>query len=122
VSAPDRAAWIAAVRKVLDILEADPLLPLPFVNLGQVRWTLYGDRATPQKLAALEKALPCEFTGGMSVSTRDFYELRGEIGGVGIVIEAWAEFVAKRTVTGTRTVEDVEWVRLPAEPESGERA
>jgi hypothetical protein len=119
VTAPDRAALIAVVRQVLDIVEADPSLPLPFINFNRIGWTLYGERATPQKLAALENALPCEFTSGMSGEARQFFELRGEIGGVPVVVEAWAESVAEKRVTGTTTTDVVEWVRLPASPEGG---
>lgn len=119
---PDRAAWLAVVRQVLDIVEADPSLPLPFVGADRVFWSLYGERATPRKLAALECALPCEFTGGMSDAAKGMFELRGEIGGIPVLIDAWAESVAERKVTGVTTVEQVEWVRLPADPESGERA
>lgn len=122
MSTPDRAAWFAAAREVLGIVEADSSLPLPFIAAGGISWGLHGGNATPAKLAALEASLPCEFTEGVSGEDGQYFRLSGEVGGVPVVIDAWASSVAERKVTGTAVTEAVGWVRKPAGPESGERA
>jgi hypothetical protein len=118
MSAPDRAAFLAACRTVLDVAEADESLPLPTLTSSRIRFSLYG--AWPVRLmAALEAALPCEFTGGTDPEHPDEYLLSGEIGGVPVQVVAFATDVAERKITGITTVETVEWVRLPA-PEQNE--
>lgn len=114
MTAPGRAAWITACRQVLNVLDANPALPLPFMGLGTgIRWTLYVEHSTPAVLAAMERALPCELTGGIS-EDGTWYELRGAIDGLPVLITALAEQVTERRVVGTQVTEQVEWVRLPA--------
>jgi hypothetical protein len=125
MSATDRAARIAVFRQVLDIMEADESLPLPFLGT-RIAWSLYA--AGNARLAArIEAALPCELTGAPAAGNEARYALTGEIGGIAVVIEAWTSDMAEKRVTGTRTaeVDVVEWVRLPVQdetPESGTQA
>jgi hypothetical protein len=119
----DRAAYIAGMRQLLDALEADPELPLP-MDGHQTPLTFslrvgHGRDAVPKIMAALEAALPGDLAVSIDDGSMPTYALRGRVfGSVSIEITAWAGEVAEKRVTGTRTVEDVEWVRLPAGPEA----
>jgi len=115
--APGRAAVIAAWRAVLDALEPHESLPMPVFGSGRAVFHLYGTVAQGQ-MAALEEALPCEFTESISDEARDdpWFRLTGEIGGVPVVITAQAALVADKQVIGRHVVEDVGWVRKPLEP------
>lgn len=118
----ERAAWIAGMRQLLDALEANPDLPLPMdgVSLSLLfsLKTLFRGDDTRKAMAALEAALPAEYAVTVEESRMPAYKLEGlAFGAVKVEISAYAEYVAERRVIGTRTVEDVEWVRLPAEPE-----
>jgi hypothetical protein len=120
MSAPGRDTEVLAVfRQVLDIVEAGAL-PVPDLAPAVITWYLPGrPERVRREMAALEAALPCEFTGGVNPKDDSHYRLTGAIGGIPVVIGARAESVAEKRVTGTRVVEDVEWRRLPAGTESG---
>lgn len=110
-----RAMTIAAWREVLRIAGAHPELPLPSLRAsdGSVHYALHGYRTeAPALLAAIEAALPCEMTF-RGVTADDRYDLTGDIGGVPVVISAYAPDVADQRVTGehTQVVKEVEWVR-----------
>lgn len=115
MSAPGRAALLAAYQYAIDVAKADGRVPLPVLGAGRVTFWVPAENA-PAVLAALEGAYPAEFTAYWGEKTLD---LRGEYAGVPVIISAHAEDVAERKVTGTRMapVEVVEWVRLPAGPE-----
>lgn len=49
-SLPDRAAWIAGMRAVLDMLEADPEIPLPHGAAAPVKF--YVPAAAAEAIAA----------------------------------------------------------------------
>jgi hypothetical protein len=125
VSAPDRAAWFAAIREALDIAEAHPGILLPEINTSaysaaNVTWWLRGKDAA-RDMATLEAALDCELTASArQLNGTDRYELRGILGGLAVVVSAPAVLVARQKVTGTRTENVVEWDRLPAEDEAPE--
>jgi hypothetical protein len=130
VSAPDRAAWLAAIREALGIAEAHPGIPLPEINTsayspGNVTWWLRGDDAA-RDMATLEAALASSGCV-LAASTRqlngtDRYELRGTLRGLTVAVSAPAVLVAEQKVTGTRTENVVEWVRRTGGPENGENA
>lgn len=119
----DRAARIAALRAVLTLAEDHPEIPLPEISTysrSNISWYL-PSRDAAWQMGRLEQVLDCELTASASrIGDRDRYELKGTLGGLTVMISAPAELVAERRVTGTRTVEDVDWVRLPADPESGD--
>ena len=124
----DRAGWIAGMRQLLDILEADPELYAP--GPGRA-WPLtidigYMVANEAAQVAAWEQALgvPLEQhlrAGGGEEDTRDgpYFDLDGMLGGLRIRIRARLDQVAERRVLGTRVIEDVEWVRLTAEDPAG---
>jgi len=123
----DRAAYIADMRRLMDILEANPDLPLPGSGSGHPFILSMPFGAVPAHLAAWEAALGIPLTahirGGLGEPDSDdgtYYDLEGQVEGLKIVIRAWRDEAVERRVTGTRTVETVEWVRLPAEPEAAD--
>jgi hypothetical protein len=123
----ERAAHVAALKKVIAIAARYMEIPLPEISTypgtDNVHWSLWGNSAARQ-MAVLEEALDCELTPAarQASSGRDYYELKGTLGGLAVTVSAPAELVAERKVTGTTVTEVVEWVRLPADPESGEHA
>jgi hypothetical protein len=124
MSTPEqRAAWIAGMRKLLDILEADPSLRLPEAGERQgVTFFLYASMNERKDMAALEAAIPVPFTAAIPDPDKPMpeYILTGDMDGLTVVIKSYANYVAERHVIGTRTVEDVEWVRLPAVDDEAE--
>lgn len=114
MTAPDRAEVIAVHRRVLDLTESNPQVPLPYLRPDGVHWYVTAERRPAAAMAAIEAALPCEMTGSVEGGK---YLLSGVLAGVAVEVEAYAADVADRKVTGTRVVEDVEWVRKPAEPQ-----
>lgn len=123
MSSPDqRAGWISGMRTLLDILEANPELPLPSAGSSYPLHlpVPYGrDRAV---LAMWERALPVQLTahirdGGSEVDVKDgnYYDLDGDLDGLKVRARAHTDHVAEKRVTGTTTVETVEWVRFPTE-------
>lgn len=114
MTAPDRAQVLAAWRRVLDIVEAHPDLPLPYLRPTGIYWYVTAESRPAQALAAIEAVLPCEMTG---TASGDKYLLSGELDGLPVVIEAFASDVAEQRVTGTEVIETREWVRKPVEPQ-----
>lgn len=117
MSTPDRAAFLAGMRKLLDLLEAHPGLPLPAIVGGTATWHIYNGQ---REVLAVEEMLAVPLTGGIDPENDTYYVLSGDLDGMPVQIRAWAGDVAERRVAGTRVVEDVEWVRLPALPEARE--
>lgn len=122
MSAPDRAAWIAALKDILAMLDADPGIPMASImsSLNQVEWWLSPGDETARMMARIEAALPCEMTGAIDPKDATYYRLSGDLHGVPVRVIARADHVAERTVTGTVTTEVVEWTRKPVEPETAE--
>jgi hypothetical protein len=124
VSTPeDRAARIADVRTLLDTLEADESLPLPgeLTHLGFMFRAGRGvadAQETRRQLAALESAIPAEFSGH-SDGTGDWAVEGVMPGGVKVQILAYARYVT-REVTTVRETEVTELVRLPVQDETTE--
>ena len=119
----ERSARIADAQALLDLLKADDSLPLPSEMLNLGFYFRADGRAAEarRRLAALEAAIPAEFGPGYEDASS--WVIDGVMpGGVKVKLKAWARDVVEKKVTGTRVVEDVEWVRLPVEsgPGSGE--
>lgn len=125
MTALDRVAWIAVGRLILDLVETDPELPLPMFTSTGFKWGLYASPTAPV-VARIEAALPCELSGlSVLAGNEDRCVLAGVIDGIPVIVEGWTSDLAERRVTGTTVVEQVEWVRLPAQgeaPESGASA
>jgi hypothetical protein len=133
VTAPGRAARIAAIRTVLDIAGQHPEIRFPDIESVTILsryaadWWLSGDHAA-EHMAALEAALPCELHGSVDAgATRadDRWVLEGVLdGGFKVKVSAPALLVADCTVT-TEQVEHREWARKPVpadEPQEGPAA
>lgn len=111
-----RTAFIAGMRKVADILEEHPEVPLPegwWHN--PLTWRMLG--VGRRQVVALEKALKdaigAPLAGAIDPEYDNYYVLTGDLDGMPIRILAWVGDVAERKVIGTQVVEQVEWVRLP---------
>ena len=123
----DRAAWVTDLRKVLEVIGSHPDLPLPYASSDGIVFFLLdtiGSIGAPRILAdaeaALTEALGVTFTGRHGdegkTGESNYYLLEARLeNGTPLTIKAWDTSVAESRVTGTRVVEDVEWVRLPAE-------
>jgi hypothetical protein len=122
---PGRAAQLAALRKIIGVLEADPSLGFSGMYLHHNSAEFYlGDSNAPLRLAALEAAfagIAGPFTASVEPGA-DSWVSTGSVDGLPLRIRATAHAVAERKVTGVTTTDVVEWVRKPATPESGERA
>ena len=101
--AADRAARIAGLRKLADVLEDNPDLPLPHpFSHGSVDFYLQDGR---EDMQALARALPCSWVkhywDGRGTA---FFDLRGKLGGLSIHLSAHRDAVCTRVVTGQREV------------------
>ncbi len=117
----ERAARISDARALLDILDADPSLPLPH-ELGHAGFFFRAD-GTPgtarRELAALESAIPAGFDGGLADDNGDWSIFGMMRGGVKAALAARLWLVAEE-VEAPKEVVTKTWVRLPAGPESGD--
>jgi hypothetical protein len=121
----ERAARIADARALLNIVEADESLPLPSELKHLGFYFRPNDTSAPgarRELAAMEAAIPAEFDDGHADENGGDWIVTGVMpGGVKVTLHAWARDVARK-VTVVKEAEVNEWVRLPADPESGEQA
>lgn len=134
-SQEQRAAWIEAQRWLHGRLEADTALPIspdmdgaPASPHSIYLNGLYGKQAR-DALAAWEDMLRAEGTsfdgkpGSVTGASDPYYwDLEWEIFGTPMRVRFTLTQVAEKRVTGTRVVEDLEWVRLPALDENPEGA
>jgi len=140
-SSTDRSEYIAGLRALADILDADETLPLPYAGEKHSRMSIFThDR---EALVAWARAIPGTLDKSVDEGSSWFgFELRGAIRGLHVVVYGNREQVCKRIVTGehevteevpdpevlatvpkitvTKTVEDVEWVCEPFLAEVGE--
>lgn len=130
-----RAAWIAGMQTMLDLLRANPDLPVDAAGLRPT-WpyliTLQGySESTPQSLAAWESALtsagipftPAFRAGGTAdpdAANPDYYDLDASAGGLSFRVRFRLADVMERRVVDTRMVDVVEWVPLPVPDENPE--
>jgi hypothetical protein len=106
--AADRAGYIAGLRKLADVLEGHPEVPLP--SAGQTRSSamsipFYG--GTREEMAAAKRAIPVgtwskEVWDGESGSS--YFELTGRLEGLSLKLATYRDQVCTRVVTGTREV------------------
>jgi hypothetical protein len=129
VEADPRAEFAAGLRAFADLIDANPDLPLPVQD--KFEWTVWPSAVADVKaeIARIRRLLPGRFDKN---DTSDYYnskyfELRGQLRGLPLVISTYREQVCERVVVGTRavtktvpapdapmvevtvTVEDVEW-------------
>ncbi|HLK75811.1 MAG TPA: hypothetical protein VKU77_19435 [Streptosporangiaceae bacterium] len=120
-----RARWYADVRRVLSAAEACQAVPLPLVFRDRVRFALYeyspaAIRMLGDAEAELSAALHVTFSGGADEDRREYVLEAVLESGMQVQIANPASYVAEKKVTGTTVVETVEWVRLPAVPETAD--
>ena len=103
----ERALYIDGMRELMDALEANPSIPLPYQGTGMAMTFHFLMTADPRaEMAAAAVALPCdwrkvprEFDSGPA-----YLDLQGAIRGVQVTLTAFREDVCRRVVTGTREV------------------
>jgi hypothetical protein len=120
-----RAGYVAGLRMLADILEADATLPLPVHGRGlPISWSFWGDDTAKTEMARVARALP----GPKTKDYRDtYFYLSVQLSGLNVQLTAMRAAVCERVVTGVRevtvtepdpnaptvtrvdTVEDVEW-------------
>lgn len=126
MSAPDTATALAALHKVIGILEADLSLEFGgmYLTRDKAEFYLGADSGAARRLAAMEAAfegIAGPYTSGAEVGTERWLS-EGSVDGLPLDIRANLYAVAERKITGTTVTEVIGWVRKPAVPESGERA
>jgi len=120
----DRAEYIAALRKVADILEDNPQLRLPYQDSFTFHFLSDGSGAVPNMVEAAK-------CFGIDFEKRpwdNYFDLDGFVGPIKIQLSSMRDDVCKRVVTGrreivepeviytatgnmvTRIEEDVDWV------------
>jgi hypothetical protein len=121
----NRAGYIAGLRMLADILEADDTLPLPVHGRGlPVSWSFWDDETAKTEMARVARALPGKKTKDYGDT---YFRLGGQLSGLNVQLTAMRAAVCERVVTGVRevtvtepdpdaptvtrveTVEDVEW-------------
>lgn len=142
-----RAAYIAGLRALAEVLEARDEVPLPYDGYTSgITLHFLGGTDPRSAMAAVARAIPCTWRkrimDGKDVS---YFELDGELAGLKLTLSALRDSVCERVVTGTRevtktvkdpealakvpeveiteTVEDVRWecraILAPAKAEDG---
>lgn len=103
-----RADYIAGLRRLADLLEATPEMPLLYHGVSApITVYAYGRDEIRAAVAAV-RGLDVPVREEVDAGHRDFgYTLHAEIGGVQIQIVAKLADAAEKTVHGVRTVEDV---------------
>lgn len=125
-----RAGYISGLRKVADLLEAEPDLPVPFHGAEGGPLTVYMLHSDRESFVSAVRALPGKADKQV---TDDTYRVGVRLDGLGLEVVAYRSEVCERVVTGTRevtktipdpnavvptvevteTVEDVEWICKP---------
>lgn len=105
-----RAAYVAGLRALADLVEANPILPLPINSLG-VGFYLRGEEA-PAALAVLESAGLADRKVEIDETAPDYgFKLQGRLHGVKLYAAAHCRDVCKPTGTATVTT----YAYLPAQ-------
>jgi hypothetical protein len=110
-----RKARIQDMRALLDLLDADGSIPLPFgLDDGSVLFTLYDASDERGEMIRLARTLPVR-RWGKGGTTYSFEMTGGMAGGLKITLSAFRRSVCERTVTTrevTETVPDPEALAL----------
>lgn len=138
----DRNAYISGLRKLADVLENHPEVPLPYEG-GTIEMTFHflSGKDPKGEMAATARALPTSFT---KEADGKYFDLKGSLAGLKIRLCAFRSEVCERVVTGTRevevtepdpealakvptitktvTVEDVKWECSPVLAPAGDKA
>lgn len=108
-----RAEYIAGLRALADLMEAQPGLPIPDGGAdGEFAWNVWPHAVAdvPARVAELRRMLPGPASkndptenGGDGYAAK-YYELTVPLRGVRLVISTYRDAVCERVVTGTREV------------------
>jgi hypothetical protein len=134
-----RAEYAAGLRAFADLIDANPDLPLPVQD--KFEWTIWPSAVDDVKaeIARIRRLLPGRFDKNDTADAYNskYFELRGHLHGIPLVISTYREQVCERVVVGTRqvtktvpapdapmvevteTVEDVEWRCSPLLADAG---
>ena len=113
MSANDRDAYIAGMRQLMDILEANPGLPLPFEGRSSAMTFHFLNAEDPRAaMAAAARTLPCKWDKRVwsGSEDRNYFDLSGQIAGARVKLSAFRDAVCTRVVTGTEEREIEETV------------
>jgi hypothetical protein len=131
VKADPRAEYVAGLRALADLLEANPALPLPHHGASPDYSRLAVFARNKDDLLAWARAIPGRKDKNVTDSESYGFELLGNLRGLHLLIYGQRAEVCTRVVTGTRevvktvhapdapmvevteVVEDVEWVCEP---------
>jgi hypothetical protein len=129
----DRNSYIAGLRKLADVLETRPEVPLPYEGSSTAMTFHFLSGENPKaEMAACARALPTSFA---KEADGKYFDLLGSLAGLKVRLCAFRDEVCARVVTGTHevevtepdpealakvpqvtktvTVEDVEWICAP---------
>lgn len=127
-----RRAYTAGLRRLADLLDDLPDLPLPFVGSvdgSTVSLNFLGDKDAREAMTRARRLIGGQWTKVVTESAEygDYLRLKGQIEGLHVSLVAYRDSVCRRVVTGVRevtrevpdpdaptvtlteTVEDVEW-------------
>lgn len=131
---PERAAYTEGLRRLADLIDANPDLPLPYSGSSSPMLFMFLDHGEDNKAAM---AAAARVIGGKwdKIGDDTYFDLSGSIAGVKVKLCAFRDEVCVKVVTGTRevtkmvkdpaalasvpeievieTVEDVEWRCAP---------
>ena len=103
----DRAGYISGLRKLADLLEDHPEVPLPYQGQDPTCSRLsfnFLDVRDDNKaaMAAAARAFPGKLEKGTTADT--YFDLRGNLDGLYYELTAYRHAVCERVVTGTQTI------------------
>lgn len=106
----ERAAYIAGLRQLADLLTAVPELPLPDVSpvTGEMTWQVGRRVAEPgPEIARIARLLPCRLDKNDPDSGEHgatYYQLSGTLFGLGVRVWGFREQVCEKVITGSKPV------------------
>lgn len=106
-AAEERAAYVAGLRQLADILDAHPEVPLPYDgDSDEITFHFLSGEDPRAEMAAAARALPCTWRKDAS---DDYFDLFGALAGLKVRLVAFRAQVCTRRVTGTeeREVEEI---------------
>jgi len=107
-----RAAYIAGMRKWLDLLEASPEIPLPLNGTDPLSPQIinFGGDSAQEEMAAARRAIGGQWE---KTVTEKWFKLRTHLDGFHLMLYAGRDLVCTRRVTGTE-MKEVEEEVTPA--------
>ena len=99
----DRAAYVAGLRALADVLESHPEVPLPYYGTtAEITIHFFGGEDPRSEIAAAARAIPCSWEKDVWESGQTAYlDLVGSLRGLKLKLVAFRDTVCTRRVTGT---------------------